>query len=345
MVTVEKLGIILSPTDFEFENNGVFNAGVYQEGNTLHILYRAVEHGNFSTIGYAKTDGPLTIIERNEKPLIKREFSYEKQGVEDARIVKIEGTYYITYTAYDGVNAMGALATSTDLIHFKKHGIITPHVNYQEYEEYVNCCGGNKLNPKYHQYYNLFAQIGLVEDKFRLLRDKDLVLFPRKIGGKFVLLHRIWPGIQIVQFEDWKELTETFWEDYLKNLIDHIILDPKDAFEVNYIGAGGPPIETEAGWLLIYHGVQETTTGKVYHAKAALFQLDKPQIELSRLPYPLFSPTKQWEIEGEVRNVVFPTGHAVFGNELFIYYGVADKHLAVAKLDINELLNELKKHP
>jgi predicted GH43/DUF377 family glycosyl hydrolase len=345
MVTVEKLGIILSPTDFDFENNGVFNAGVYQEGNTLHILYRAVEHGNFSTIGYAKTDGPLKIIERNEKPLIKREFSYEKQGVEDARIVKIEGTYYITYTAYDGVNAMGALATSTDLIHFKKHGIVTPRVNYQQYEEYVKCRGGEKLNPKYHHFYNLFAQIGLVEDKFRLLRDKDLVLFPRKIGGKFVLLHRIWPGIQIVQFEDWKELTEAFWEDYLKNLCDHIILDPKDSFEVNYIGAGGPPIETEAGWLLIYHGVQETTTGKVYHAKAALFQLDKPQIELSRLPYPLFSPTKQWEIEGEVRNVVFPTGHAVFGNELFIYYGVADKHLAVAKLDINELLNELKKHP
>jgi predicted GH43/DUF377 family glycosyl hydrolase len=171
-----------------------------------------------------------------------------------------------------------------------------------------------------------------------------VVLFPRKINGKFVLLHRIWPGIQIVQFEKWKDLTEDFWEDYLKNLINHIIMDPKDLFEVNYIGAGGPPIETEAGWLLIYHGVQETTTGKVYHAKVALFQLDKPQIELARLPYPLFSPTKQWEIEGEVKNVVFPTGHAVFGNELYIYYGVADKHLAVAKLNLNELLNELKKH-
>jgi predicted GH43/DUF377 family glycosyl hydrolase len=344
MVTVEKLGIILSPTEFDFENNGVFNAGIYQDGNTIHILYRAVEHGNFSTIGYAKTQGPLTVIERNEKPLLFREFSYEKQGVEDPRIVKIEGIYYITYTAYDGINAMGALATSTDLIEFKKHGIITPHVNYKEYENYVNCCGGDKLNPKYHQYYNLFAQIGLVDDEFRLLRDKDVVLFPRKINGKFVLLHRIWPGIQIVQFEKWKDLTEDFWEDYLKNLTNHIIMDPKDLFEVNYIGAGGPPIETEAGWLLIYHGVQETTTGKVYHAKVALFQLDKPQIELARLPYPLFSPTKQWEIEGEVKNVVFPTGHAVFGNELYIYYGVADKHLAVAKLNLNELLNELKKH-
>ncbi len=343
MITIEKLGILLSPTDLDFENNGVFNAGIYQEGNILHILYRAVEHGNFSTIGYAKTEGPLSIIERNEKPLIQRDFDYEKHGVEDPRIVKIEDTYYITYTAYDGVNAMGALATSKDLIHFEKHGIITPHVNYQEYEDYVNCCGESKLNPKYHQYYNLFAQIGLVDDEFRLLRDKDIVLFPRKVNGKFVLLHRIWPGIQIVQFEDWKELTEPFWEDYLKNLINHIVIDPKDIFEVDYIGAGGPPIETEFGWLLIYHGVQETVTGKIYHAKAALLQLDKPEIELARLPYPLFSPSKSWEIEGVVNNVVFPTGHAVFGDDLYIYYGVADRHVAVAKCNLNELLTELRK--
>lgn len=345
MVSIEKLGIILSPTDKEFENNGVFNPGIYQEGDTVHILYRAVQHGNYSTIGYAKTQGPLQIIERKEKPLIVRDFDYEKHGVEDARIVKIENTYYITYTAYDGINAMGALATSTDLINFEKHGIITPHINYQEYENFVTCTADAKLNPKYHQYYNLFAQIGLVDDEFRLLRDKDVVLFPRKINGKFVMLHRIWPGIQIVQFEHWKDLTESFWEEYLKNLVDHIVLDPKDIFEVNYIGAGGPPIETEFGWLLIYHGVQETITGKVYHAKAALLQLDNPKSEIARLPYPLFSPTKQWEIEGEVSDIVFPTGHALFGNDLYIYYGVADKHVAVAKLDLQEILLELKKQP
>ncbi|WP_426095494.1 pesticidal protein Cry7Aa [Flavobacterium sp. DSR2-3-3] len=345
MVTIEKLGIILSPTKHQFENNGVLNPGIYQEGNTIHILYRAVEHGNYSTIGYAKMDGPVKVIERHEKPLITRDFEYEKHGVEDARVVKIEDTYYITYTAYDGVNAMGALATSKDLIHFEKHGIITPHVNYQEYENFVNCCDRNKLNPKYHKYYNLFAQIGLVADEFRLLRDKDVVLFPRKINGKFMLLHRIWPGIQIVEFEDFKDLTESFWKEYLINLVDHIVLDPKDAFEVNYIGAGGPPIETEYGWLLIYHGVQETVQGKIYHTKAALLQLDNPKIEIARLPFPLFSPTKQWEIEGEVSDVVFPTGHALFGNDLYIYYGVADKNIAVAKVDLNELLLELRKQP
>lgn len=344
MLTIEKHGIILSPTDLEFENNGVLNPGVFQDGNTVHLLYRAVQEGNLSTIGYAKTEGPLKIVERHNRPLIAREFDYEKHGVEDARIVKIEGTFYITYTAYDGINAMGALATSQDLIHFEKHGIITPPINYQEYETWLLCCG-DKLNPKYHHYYRLFAQIGLVEDEFRLLRDKDLTFFPRKINGKFALLHRIWPGIQIVYFNHWSELTKSFWEEYLKNLTDYIILDPKGDFEVHYIGAGGPPIETEAGWLLIYHGVQETTMGATYHTMAALLQIDKPENEIARLHLPLFSPTKQWELEGEVNNVVFPTGHALFGNDLYIYYGAADKHIAVAKLDINELLFELRKEP
>ena len=239
---------------------------------------------------------------------------------------------------------MGALATSKDLIHFDKHGIITPKINYQEYEKLVLCCG-TKLNPKYHHYYYLFSQIGLVGDESRFLRDKDLTFFPRKINGKFAMLHRIWPGIQIVYFDHWKDLTKSFWENYLKNLSDYIVMDPKGAFEVNYIGAGGPPIETADGWLMIYHGVQETSRGKIYHAKAALLQLDKPENEIARLDLPLFSPTKQWEIEGEVNDVVFPTGQALFGDDLFIYYGAADKHIAVAKMNINELILELVKQP
>lgn len=345
MVTVEKHGILLAPSEKEFENNGVFNPGIYQEGNTVHILYRAVQKGNFSTIGYAKTDGPLNLVERYDKPLVTRDFEYEKQGVEDARVVKILDTYYINYTAYDGINAMGALATSKDLVHFEKKGIITPQVNYKEYEEYITFCDTCGLNPKYHHFYKLFEQIGLVSDENRYLRDKDVVLFPRKINGKFAMLHRIWPGIQIVYFDDWKDLTKSFWKDYLKNLTDYIVLDPKGTFEVNYIGAGGPPIETDDGWLLIYHGVQETTKGRTYHAKAALLNRDKPEIEISRLNYPLFSPTKKWEKNGVVNNVVFPTGHALYDDNLYVYYGAADTYTCVAKMSLSKLLYELRKQP
>jgi predicted GH43/DUF377 family glycosyl hydrolase len=342
MIAVKKHGILLSPTDHEFENNGVFNPGIFQIDNKVHILYRAVQNGNFSTIGYAKTEGPLQLIERHQKPLLIPEFDYEKQGIEDPRIVKIDRTYYITYTAYDGINAMGAVATSKDLISFEKLGIVTPRINYRQYAKLVKCCN-HSMNPKYHHFYQLFEQIGLAGEEFRYLRDKDLVLFPRKINGKFALLHRIWPGIQIAYFEDWKELTRSFWEDYIKNLSEYIVLDPKDAFEMNYIGAGGPPIETEEGWLLIYHGVQETTRGRTYHAKAALLDRDNPQIEISRLPRPLFSPSEKWEKEGVVNNVVFPTGHAVFEGELYLYYGASDKYTGVVSTSLKELLHFLKK--
>ncbi|MFP5081996.1 hypothetical protein [Pedobacter sp. JCM 36344] len=248
--------------------------------------------------------------------------------MEDPRIVKIEDTYYLTYTAYNGTNAMGAWAVSKDLKHFEKNGVFTPPINYKDYKCHLEHCNQEKLNPKYYYYSNLFESIGLADEKHRLLRDKDVVLFPEKINGKFALLHRIWPGIQIVYFEAWKELTKSFWEDYIIDLTAHIVLDPKYDFEVNYIGAGCPPIKTKDGWLLIYHGVCETTIGKTYYASAALLQLDKPEVEISRLPYPLFSPTEKWEKQGVVSHVVFPTGTAVFGDDLYIYYGSADQNIA-----------------
>lgn len=342
MITVEKLGILLHPTNRTFENHGVFNPGIYQSGDTVHILYRAVQNGNYSSIGYARTQGPLDIKERYTHPIIVSEFGYEKHGVEDPRVVKIEDRFYITYTAYDGINAMGALITSNDLVHFEKRGIITPQINYQQYEELL-LCNKHYLLPKYHHFYLLFKQIGLTRKRNRFLRDKDLVFFPKKINGKFAMLHRIWPGIQIVYFDSYADLTNDFWEEYIKNLADYIVLDPSDKYEMNYVGAGSAPFETEDGWLLIYHGVQETPKERIYHAKVALLDLNNPQKVLSRLPYPLFSPTEKWERKGVVDDVVFPTGQAVFNDFLYIYYGASDNYTAVAKVNLKELLYELKK--
>jgi predicted GH43/DUF377 family glycosyl hydrolase len=141
--------------------------------------------------------------------------------------------------------------------------------------------------------------------------------------------------------ESLKELTKEFWEDYFINLQEHIVLDPVYPHESSYIGSGCPPIETEHGWLLIYHGVEETDHGIVYSACAALLDLNDPSKELARLPYVLFSPEYDWEVFGEVNNVVFPTGTALFGNTLFIYYGAADTTIACASVSLSALLAEL----
>jgi len=339
MIQVKKEGVVLYKTDFEFENEGVLNPAVIREGDNVHMFYRAVQNGNYSTIGYCKLDGPLTVAERFDKPVLIPEFDYESHGVEDARIVKIAGLYYLTYTGYDGTNARGCLATSRDLKHFKKQGVIVPPITYAEFVFLAESAG--KVNEKYYRnqkFYSLRAD----PEKKMMLWDKNVVFFPRKIEGKLVFLHRIRPGIQIVSVESIKGLTKSFWEEYFLNLQDHIVLDPLHSHESSYIGSGCPPIETEHGWLLIYHGVEETDIGYVYSACAALLDLNDPSKEIARLPYALFSPQFEWELKGEVNNVVFPTGTAIFGGTLFIYYGAADTRIACASVNFTELLTELK---
>lgn len=335
MIKVKKEGIILEKTTLGFENEGVLNPAVIKEGNHLHLFYRAVRKGNYSTIGYCELDGPLTVKKRHITPIIIPQFEYESQGIEDPRVVKIDDLYYLTYTAYNGVNALGALATSKDLKHFEKKGLIVPQFSFDEFKRLAECSG--KINPKYIRYVRHFKP----EEKV-FLWDKNVIFFPRRINEKLHFLHRIRPGIQIVAVNDLKELTKEFWEDYFLNLHRHIIMDPiHEGHESSYIGGGCPPIETEHGWLLIYHGVRDTTKGYVYSACAALLDLDNPQNEIARLPYALFKPELEWELNGVTDNVVFPTGTVLYDDTLYIYYGAADTYIACASVSLSELLKEL----
>jgi len=175
-----------------------------------------------------------------------------------------------------------------------------------------------------------------------LLWDKNVIFFPRRINGFLFFFHRIKPDIQIViSVKNFEELTPEFWKNYLVHLKDYIVLVPKFEHESSYVGGGCPPIETGYGWLIIYHGVQDTIKGFIYSACAALFDLKNPMKEIARLPYPLFKPELVWELKGEVNNVCFPTGAALFGDILYIYYGAADERIGCASVHLPELLNEL----
>lgn len=341
MIEVKKEGILLSKTDLEFENEGVLNPAVIRVGDHVHIFYRAVQLWNQSTIGYCRLDGPLNVVERWEKPIMVPEFDYESQGIEDARIVKIEGTYYMSYTGYDGTNARGALATSKDLVHFTKQGLIVPPISYAHFVYLVESAG--KVNENYYHNHKFYYQEADPDEKI-MLWDKNVVFFPRKINGNLVFLHRIRPGIQLVSVKNIKELTEEFWRNYFLNFQDHIVMDPVYQHESSYIGSGCPPIETEQGWVFIYHGVEENENGHIYSACAALLDLNDPSKEIARLPYALFSPEYDWELEGDVNNVVFPTGTALFGDTLFIYYGAADSSIACASVSLSKLVAELLTH-
>jgi len=338
MIEVKKEGILLEKTGLEFENEGVLNPAVIREGDTVHIYYRAVQQGNHSTIGYCKLDGPLTITKRWTRPIIFPEYEYESHGVEDARIVKIDDLFYLTYTGYDGTNARGALATSKDLIHFDKQGLIVPPVTFAGFIALVKSNDG--VDERYY-HDNRFYNPDADPEKKVMLWDKNVVFFPRRIDGKLFFLHRIRPGIQIVSVNNLEDLNNGFWDDYFHNLQNYIVIDPVYDHESSYVGSGCPPIETENGWLLIYHGVQPSEKGLVYSACAALLDLNDPVKVIARLPYALFSPQYDWELKGEVNNVVFPTGAVLFGSTLFIYYGAADTLIACASVNLYGLVNEL----
>lgn len=338
MIAVWREGIILEKTELEFENEGVMNPAVIADGNKVHLFYRAVRKGNYSTIGYCRLEGPLKVVERNKVPLLLPEFGYEWQGMEDPRIVKIEGVYYLSYTAYDGLNARGALAVSTDLVHFDKQGIITSDFSWPEFEKVV--AKQEHLTDKYFRSYNKKKKESESGKKL-YLTDKNLVFFPRRINGKFCFMHRIKPEIQWTAVETLEELDKTFWGNYFQNFDFHILLRSKYPHESSYIGAGCPPVETPEGWLLIYHSVYDTPGGYVYSACAALLDLDDPTREIARLPYPLFSPAEDYELSGVVNRVCFPTGTALFDGRLYIYYGAADRCVACASLNLKDLMNEL----
>jgi predicted GH43/DUF377 family glycosyl hydrolase len=339
MLKVDKLGIVLGKTLNSFECDGVLNPAVIKVNDKIHMFYRALAKDNYSTIGYCVLSSPMVVESRNEMPLLVPQADYEYQGLEDPRIVQIEGLYYMSYTAYNGINALGALATSTDLVNWKKCGIIVPQITYDEFKHFTESNG--VIREKYKRF-NAHLSSHEKHDRTTFMWDKNLVFFPRKIDGKINFLHRIKPDVQIVvSINSLDDLNVEFWQNYFLKFDDYIVLTPRFQHEVSYIGCGCPPIETDAGWLLIYHGVHDTVSGYVYTACAALLDLNTPQKEIARLPYPLFFPEKEWELKGEVNNVCFPTGAILEGDTLYIYYGAADERIAVASLKLSELLAEL----
>ncbi len=335
MIKITKGKIVLeSRTSLEFENEGVLNPGCIEKDGIVHMFYRAVKKGNYSTIGYCQIKNN-EVIYRSDKPILVPDYRYESHGLEDPRITFLEGKYYMLYTAYDGKNAVVAYAVSNDLKKWDKKGLISPQMTYDEAEDIFK---QSNVGEEYTYYEKKFKQDW--GDKVKLW-EKDAMLFPKKIKGKYALIHRVLPGIQVCYFDNFDQLNQEFWRNYLKDLKSYLILDPKYEFESDYIGGGAVPIETDKGWLLIFHSVDLNNGVRTYHASVALLDLDNPQKIIGRLSYPLFSPSEKWEIEGTVNNVVFPTGTYVKNDELFIYYGAADLRIGVRTVGVSDLLKEL----
>lgn len=337
MIKIDKGGVILeSRPGFEFESEGVLNPACVEKDGITHMFYRAVGKGNFSTIGYCQIKDDK-VINRLDKPLLVPEFDYESQGMEDPRITCLDDKYYMLYTAYDGKNAVVAYAISRDLKLWEKKGVISSQMTYNLAEDLFS---KNKLDHRY-SIFERWYRFAIGDDV--KLWEKDAALFPKRINGKMAMIHRVLPGIQICYFDSFTDLNNEYWEKYLADLDKYIILDPQDKFESGYVGGGCVPIETNEGWLLIYHGVDFENNQRIYSAGAMLLEKNNPLKIIGKTKLPLFSSQESWgkESMGNVI-VVFPTGTIIDKGILKIYYGAGDKRIAYKKIDMKELISLLK---
>jgi predicted GH43/DUF377 family glycosyl hydrolase len=307
LVVRAKENPILKPIEgHPWEKRAVFNPAVVDAGGSVRILYRAMGDDNTSVIGYAASKNGVKITERLDEPVYKPREDFEMKktggnsGCEDPRITRMGNTLYMTYTAFDGEHPTRVALTSISIKDFLA----------KRWDKWAK------------------PQLTTPEG----VNDKDTCLFPEKIRGQYMWLHRIDPQL-CADFLD----TLDFSKSHLTRCIE--IMGPRRGmWDSEKIGIAGPPIKTPKGWLLIYHGVSRTAT---YRLGAVLLDLKNPSIIISRTVDTIFEPLEEYERVGVVRNAVFSCGAIVRGDTIFIYYGGADTVVGVAKCSMKKLLKIL----
>ena len=159
------------------------------------------------------------------------------------------------------------------------------------------------------------------------VQNKGMALFPRRIAGRHAMLSRQDDENLFVMFSD----NPHYWSD------PHLILRPAEVWESVKIGNCGSPIETEAGWLVITHGVGPM---RKYCIGAVLLDLEDPTRVIGRLREPLLCPVGV-EREGYVPNVVYSCGSLIHGGQLILPYAMSDKATAIVSMPIVDLIKTL----
>jgi predicted GH43/DUF377 family glycosyl hydrolase len=173
--------------------------------------------------------------------------------------------------------------------------------------------------------------------------DKDAALFPRRIGGRWAMIHRPSPlrgGAHM-----WIS-----WSPDLRHWGDHaLVIEARDGawWDAGKIGLGPPPLETDHGWLIMYQGVHATADGPIYRVGLALLDLADPLVVLHRTSEWVFGPHAPYELSGDVGRVVFPCGWVVdqATRRLDMYYGAADSTIGVASADLDEVIARVLQSP
>jgi predicted GH43/DUF377 family glycosyl hydrolase len=257
-----------------------------------------------SVVGYAASTNGIHIETRLPDPIYIPRIQEESKkkpgnsGCEDARLTRIGDRIYMMYTAYDGESTTKVALTWITVDDFLR------------------------------QSWNWSPPI-LISDPSK--NDKDVVLFPEKIRERYYFIHRLDPHMWIDSVEDLEFHSKPFFTGT-------IMMSPRAGkWDDVKIGASCPPIKTEKGWLLIYHGIESSS--KMYRQGAVLLDLEYPDHILARLDEPILEPKEWYENNGLRPGTVFVCGGVVVDECLHLYYGGADQFCAVASIPLADLLS------
>lgn len=304
---------VLSPdSNNSFENFAAFNGNPIEAGKKIHLLYRAqtiperFDGGVFSmsVIGRAVSDDGIKF--KNKEKFIYPEHDWERFGLEDPRVTKIGGKYYIFYTALsafplnipEGIKV--GLAISKDMKKINEKHLITP------------------------------------------FNAKAMCLFPEKINGKYTAILTVNPDrlpthISIAEFKKIEDMwNPKYWDKWYKELDKHILIkgDDKDRIEI-----GSCPLKTSKGWLLVTCRIQDhASSDRVFAIEAVLLDLKNPKNIVGRTRGALLVPQELYEKYGQIPNTIFPSGALIKDGKLHIYYGATDTTTALATVDLEQLL-------
>lgn len=303
----EKNPILLPDPTHPWESKAVYNPAAIALKGCTRLFYRAQSEEDTCVFGYAEIKNGYDVSYRHPSPAYIPRMPFEEKinltgnsGCEDARITEFDDRLVMLYTAYDGKNPPRVAMTSIKTAFFLAK-------RFDQFELPV-----------------LISPPGI--------DDKDACIFPEKINGRYVFLHRIQPSIDINFFNN--------LDFNGKHFLYHnpFIFPRRGTWDSQKVGISSTPVKTEKGWILFYHGV---SGDGIYRVGVLLLDLKHPEKILARSRYPLFEPEMPYEKEGLVPNVVFPCGTVLRGKTIFIYYGGGDKVTGVATLSFKKLCEHL----